>query len=124
MYLDKSEVTPPGKKLISNMSTRTKWMILAPLSLMLIGYGLCIFSEAGNLKHTGSSTTEWVLLGTYSLVLINGGLALFGQAVRYRVLTDIRRENRTELRKLENKLSRKVKMRPRAKKGKSSTKTS
>lgn len=121
MYLDKSEAIPPGKKILSNMSTQTKWMILAPVSLMLIGYGLCVFSEAGNLKHSGSPTIEWVLLGTYSLILINGGISLFGQAVRYRILTDVRRENRRSLRKLESKISRKEKTRP--KKGKSSTKT-
>lgn len=121
MYLDKSEATPPGKKILSNMSTQTKWLLLAPVSLMLIGYGLCVFSEAGNLKHSGSPTIEWVLLGTYSLILINGGISLFGQAVRYRILTDVRRENRRSLRKLESKLARKDK--PRSKKGKSSTKT-
>lgn len=108
MYLDKSQGKPPGKKLISNMSSHTKWMILAPISLLLIGYGLCVFSEAGHYKHTGNPTHEWVLLGTYSLILINGGLSLFGQAVRYRILIDVRRETRRSLRKLETKLSKKV----------------
>ena len=54
MYLDKTDAKPPGKRLIANMPIRTKWLILAPLGLVLIGYGLCVFSEAGHLKHTGS----------------------------------------------------------------------
>jgi hypothetical protein len=124
MYLDKSDATPPGKKIISNMSIHTKWLILAPLGLVLIGYGLCVFSEAGNLKHTGSPTVEWVLLGTYSLVLINGGLSIFGQAIRYRVLMDVRRETRSSIRKLETKLSsRERNKRSRDRKRKSSTKS-
>ena len=124
MYLDKSDAKPPGKKLLSNMSTHTKWLILAPLGLVLIGYGLCVFSEAGHLKHTGSPTVEWVLLGTYSLILINGGLSIFGQAIRYRVLMDVRRETRRSIRKLETKLSsRERNKRARDRKRKSSTKS-
>lgn len=106
MILEKSDIKPPGKKLLSKMTTHTKWLILAPVSLLLIGYGLCVFSEAGNLKHTGSRDVEWILLGTYSLILINGGLALFGQAVRYRVLMDVRKETRRSLRKMETKFAR------------------
>jgi hypothetical protein len=124
MYLDKSDSKPPGKRLLSNMSSHTKWLILAPISLLLIGYGLCVFSEAGDYKHTGSPTHEWVLLGTYSLILINGGLSLFGQAVRYRVLIEVRRETRRSLSKLETKLTKKVAPRnPKPRKGKSPTKT-
>ncbi|TDB64590.1 hypothetical protein [Arundinibacter roseus] len=124
MFIEKSDVQPPGKKIITRMSTQTKWLLLAPLSLILIGYGLCVFSEAGNLKHSGATTQEWVLLGTYSLILINGGLSLFGQAVRYRVLMDVHRETRRSMRKLEAKISRKQKLKRSAdKKAKSSTKT-
>jgi hypothetical protein len=127
MLIDKSDVNPPGKKLLSNMSTQTKWLLLAPVSLMLIGYGLCVFSEAGHLKHTGSPNVEWILLGTYSLILINGGISLFGQAVRYRILIDVRKETRRSIRKLETKFDSKDRAsrnRERSKKRKSSTKTS
>ncbi len=124
MIPEKSDAKPPGKKLLSKMTTHTKWLILAPVSLVLIGYGLCVFSEAGNLKHTGSRDIEWILLGTYSLILINGGLSLFGQAVRYRVLLDVRKETRRSIRKLETKFERgEREKRNRLKKGKSSTKT-
>ncbi|GAB2774664.1 hypothetical protein GCM10027275_17130 [Rhabdobacter roseus] len=98
------------------MSTRTKWLLLAPASLMLIGYGLCVFSEAGHLKHTGQPTVEWVLLGTYSLVLINAGIALFGQAVRYRILMDVRRETRRSLRQMEKRIENRKPRRKDAKK--------
>lgn len=124
MLLDKTDAKPPGKKLLENMTTHTKWLILSPVSLVLIGYGLCVFSEAANLKHTGKPEVEWILLGTYSLILINGGLSLFGQAVRYRVLIDVRKETRRSIRKVEMKITRNERdKRTRAKKGKSSTKT-
>ncbi len=75
---------PQGKRLLKNMSLRTKWIICSILGLLLIGFGLSVFSEAGNLKHTNQATTRWVLLGTYSLILINGGLCIFGQAIVFR----------------------------------------
>lgn len=81
------------------MSTRTKWLILAPLGLVLIGYGLCVFSEAAHLKHSGEPLSRWFLLGTYSLVVINSGISLFGQAVIYRTQIGLRREYRRRLRK-------------------------
>lgn len=89
----------PGRRLIKRMSTRTKWLILAPLSLALIGAGLCVFSEAAQARHTGAPFMQWFLWGTYSLILINGGLSLFGQAVRHRTQLDYRRFVRRELKK-------------------------
>ena len=92
-------VQPPGRRLVNRMSTRTKWLILAPLSLILIGTGLCILTEAAWAKHTNAPFEQWFWWGTYSLILINGGLSLFGQAVRFRVELDYRRFVRRELRK-------------------------
>lgn len=121
MIVPKAEAKPPGKRLLKKMSARTKWLLLSTFSLMLIGYGLCVFSEAGNLKHTGEPTVKWVLLGTYSLVLINGGIALFGQAVRIRVMMDVRQAIRRNNRKMEKDLEA---VRRLAKKSKSPTKAS
>lgn len=90
---------PPGRRLVNRMSTRTKWLILAPLSLVLIGAGLCVLTEAAWAKHTGAPFWQWFLRGTYSLILINGGLSLFGQAVRFRAQLDYRRFVRRELKK-------------------------
>ncbi|WP_019987726.1 hypothetical protein [Rudanella lutea] len=92
-------VKPPGKRVIKRMSTRTKWLLLSVVSLLVIGAGLCIFSEAAHLKHSGQPTGQWVLLGTYSLILINGGLCLLGQAIRFRVMMDTRRIVRREIKK-------------------------
>lgn len=99
-------VKPPGQRLVKRMSTRTKWMILAPVSLLIIGAGLCVFSEAAQAKHTGAPFRQWFLWGTYSLILINGGLSLFGQAVRYRAQLDYRRFVRRELKKRDRELER------------------
>jgi hypothetical protein len=90
---------PPGRRLVNRLSTRTKWLILAPLSLLIIGAGLCVFSEAAHARHTGAPFRQWFLWGTYSLILINGGLSLFGQSVRFRAQLDYRRFVRRELKK-------------------------
>ena len=92
----------PGQRVLKRMSTRTKWLLLAPASLALAAAGLCIFSEAANAKHTGQSFSTWFWLGTLSLVLINSGLSLFGQALRFRMQLDYRRFVRRELRKQKN----------------------
>ncbi len=97
---------PPGQRLVNRMSTRTKWLILAPLSLLLIGAGLSVLSEAGWAKHTGAPLRQWFLWGTYGLILINGGLSLFGQAVRFRVQLDYRRFVRRELKKRDREWAR------------------
>lgn len=81
------------------MSTRTKWLLLAPVSLALVGAGLCVLSEAGAAKHADAPFRQWFLWGTYGLILVNGGLSLFGQAVRFRVQLDYRRFVRRELKK-------------------------
>lgn len=90
---------PPGRRLVNRMSTRTKWLMLAPLSLMLVGAGLCVLSEAAWAKHSDAPFRQWFLWGTYGLILVNGGLSLFGQAVRYRAQLDYRRFVGRELRK-------------------------
>lgn len=95
---------PPGQRLIKRMSTRTKWLLLAPVSLLLIGAGLCVLSEAGWAKHTGAPIRQWFLWGAYGLILVNGGLSLFGQAVRFRVQLDYRRFVRRELKKRDRAL--------------------
>ena len=97
---------PPGQRLVNRMSTRTKLTIVAPLSLLIISAGICIFSEAANAKHTGAPFRHWFLLGAYSLILINGGIALFGQAVRYRAQLDYRRFVRRELKKRDREWAR------------------
>ena len=96
---------PPGKKLIKRMSTRTKWMILAPIGLILFSFGLTVLSEAAHQRRIGEPTQVWVLLGLYSLVLINAGLIFFGEALRFRILLDVRRETRRSMRQLLRKVN-------------------
>lgn len=103
---------PPGRRLVNRMSTRTKWLILAPLSLVLIGAGLCVLTEAAHAKHTGAPFQQWFLWGTYSLILVNGGLSLFGQAVRFRAQLDYRRFVRRELRKRDREYERRKRKTP------------
>jgi ABC-type siderophore export system fused ATPase/permease subunit len=76
---------PPGTKLLKRMSLYTKWLISAIGGLAMIGFGLCIFSEAANLKHTDAPFLRWFLLGSYSLIMINGGLSIFGKAIIYKI---------------------------------------
>ena len=99
---------PPGKKLIKRMSTRTKWMILAPVGLILFSFGLTVLSEAAHQRRTGEPTQVWVVLGLYSLVLINVGLILFGEALRFRILLGVRRETRRSMRQLLRKVNSKT----------------
>ncbi|WP_229208376.1 hypothetical protein [Dyadobacter psychrophilus] len=106
------------------MSTRTKWMILAPCGLLIFSFGLTVLSEAAHQRRTGVPTQVWVVLGLYSLALINGGLVMFGEALRFRILLDVRRETRRSMRQLVRKINIKAasKHKP-GKKTKSPTKT-
>jgi multidrug transporter EmrE-like cation transporter len=115
---------PPGRKLIKRMSTRTKWMILAPIGLLMFSFGLTVLSEAAHQRRTGVPTQVWVVLGLYSLVLINTGLILFGEALRFRILLNVRRETRRSMRQIVRKVNTKSSRKTKPdKKAKSPTKT-
>ncbi|WP_348066633.1 hypothetical protein [Dyadobacter sp.] len=106
------------------MSTRTKWMILAPCGLLLFSFGLTVLSQAAHERRTGEPTQVWVVLGLYSLALINGGLIMFGEALRFRILLHIRRETRRSMRQLTRKVNTKSPSKSKSgKKAKSPTKT-
>ncbi|WP_439555099.1 hypothetical protein [Dyadobacter sp.] len=98
---------PPGKRLIKKMSTRTKWMILAPCGLILFSFGLTVLSQAAHERRIGEPTQVWVVLGLYSLALINGGLIMFGEALRFRILLHVRRETRRSMRQIARKVNTK-----------------
>ena len=89
---------PPGRKILKRMSLYTKWLLCSVGSLIMIGFGLSIFSEAADLKHTNAPFLRWFLLGTYSLIMINGGLCVFGQAIIFKV----RIENKKLIKKILN----------------------
>jgi hypothetical protein len=100
---------PPGKQIIKNMTARTKWLILAPLGLVLIGAGLCIFNEAGEMMHHNEPFVRWFLMGTYSLILVNGGVVAFGQAIIFKTQTIYRQEMRREIKRLQKEMEAKLK---------------
>ncbi|MDW3197377.1 MAG: hypothetical protein R8G66_33680 [Cytophagales bacterium] len=62
-----------------------KWLLYAPLGLVLVGAGLCFVTESFGLKQSGAATMDWVLAGTGSLIVFNAGLCFFGEAVVCRV---------------------------------------
>lgn len=62
-----------------------RWIIQAPVGLVLIGMGLCFVVEAGLFKFRGAPTWQWVAAGTLALVVVNAGISLFGDAVLQRV---------------------------------------
>jgi hypothetical protein len=102
---------PPGRKVIKQIPLRLKWLILAPISLIIIGLGVCLVSEAAYLKHTGAPFFKWFAMGTYSLVILNTGIALFGQAVVFKVKMEYRREMRRETQRVEKDLKAAIRRR-------------
>ena len=62
-----------------------RWLIQAPLALTIIGFGVCLVSEAAMLKYGGAETWDWGLSGTLALIVLNSGLSLLGDSVLQRV---------------------------------------
>ncbi|MFT6998955.1 MAG: hypothetical protein ACJAQ4_002718 [Cryomorphaceae bacterium] len=60
---------------------KKRWLIFAPLGLVLIGTGLSMVVDAGMYRMTGAATLNWVIYGTAALVVFNAGLSFFGQAI-------------------------------------------
>ncbi len=73
-----------------------RWLVRAPLGLVLTGFGLSLLTEAALLKYNGASTWHWVLAGTGALVAFNVGLSIFGSAVVARVL-DLQERKKTDV---------------------------
>ena len=61
-----------------------RWLIQAPISLVIIGFGVCLVAEAAMLKYGGASTRIWFLNGTLALIVLNTGLSLLGDAILHR----------------------------------------
>lgn len=58
-----------------------KWLIMAPLGLVIVGMGICFVTEAAFLKFTDAPTWQWVAAGTGALSVFNAGLCVFGDAI-------------------------------------------
>lgn len=72
------------------MTEFKKWQFFAPLGLALIGLGLSLLGHSIGLKQANVSTLTWFGWGTLSLVLINARIAIFGEAVKARVLFELK----------------------------------
>lgn len=60
-----------------------RWLLLAPIGLAIIGFGVCLVAEAAMAKYAGNA---WFWRGTLALVVLNTGVCLVGGAVREEVL--------------------------------------
>lgn len=73
-----------------------QWAWQAPLGLVLVGFGLSLFGQAAIYKSRGESLKRWFLWGTASLIVINAGLCVFGDAVKHRVIYEIKQDVKVE----------------------------
>ncbi|MFZ9045672.1 MAG: hypothetical protein ACO2ZZ_07380 [Cyclobacteriaceae bacterium] len=69
-----------------------RWLIQSPVALLLIGFGVCLVSEAAMIKASGAETWSWFSSGTIALIVLNTGISLFGDAVLHRVRYERMRE--------------------------------
>jgi hypothetical protein len=74
------------------MTHKTKWLILAPSGLIVIGAGACLIGWATTLKNRGAATGKWVAAGTAALTVFNAGLSLFGRSIMEKTLYELREE--------------------------------
>lgn len=74
-----------GTKKRSSRYYYRRWLIQAPLGLVLIGFGLSLVAEAAMLKNNGGDLWAWVAYGTVALSVFNSGLCLFGDAILHRI---------------------------------------
>ena len=67
---------------------RRRWLLQAPLGLILTSAGLCMTIESGIWKFQGASTIEWILAGTISLIVMNSGLCVLIDSLRFRMKSE------------------------------------
>jgi hypothetical protein len=72
-----------------------KWLLQAPVGLVLIGFGASLIAEAAVYKYQGAATWDWVGYGTLALVVFNSGISVFGGAILHRVRYERERERST-----------------------------
>ena len=62
-----------------------KWLLMAPLGLVLVGAGLCVFGEALLMKYNNAPFWDWFWWGTGGLAIINAGISVVGKAIIHRI---------------------------------------
>jgi hypothetical protein len=75
------------------MTSFQKWRLFAPLGLATIGLGASLLGHSVQIKTEGAATLTWFVWGTVSLAVLNAGIAIFGDAVKHRVLYELRRQD-------------------------------
>jgi hypothetical protein len=71
---------------------RQKWQRFSPLGLALVGMGASMLGHSIELKTTGATFVGWFIWGTVSLIVLNAGLAVFGDAIKHRVLFELKQQ--------------------------------
>lgn len=110
MELPKSEGRPPGRKIIKRMPARTKWILLTIAGILLSAFGVLVLSTTAVYKYNGHPGSQWMILAFYGLTLMSSGVLVLGQAFRFRILIDVRREARRNIRSVEKKIQDQVKI--------------
>lgn len=72
-----------------------RWLLRAPVGLVLIGFGACLIAEAAMDKYDGAPTWQWVAYGTLALVVFNSGLSIFGDSILQRTRYERAKEKDT-----------------------------
>ena len=78
------------------MTHKSKWLLFAPVGLMVIGAGASMVHWAGSLKDKGGPAGTWVAAGTAALVVLNAGVSLFGRGVAESVLYQVREKSQPD----------------------------
>lgn len=73
---------------MSKNKHRKKWLTLAPLGLVLIGFGLSMVADAAIYRLNGAPTINWIAYGTIALVVFNSGLSVFGRSILEKVRSE------------------------------------
>lgn len=68
----------------------TVWLWEAPFGLLLVGFGLSLLGHAVIVKARDGAARKWFLLGTLALISVGAGLSIFGDAIKHRVLYELR----------------------------------
>lgn len=73
---------------------KKRWLIQAPVGLILFAFGLCLVIEAAFLKHGGAALVSWVAWGTVALVVTNAGLAILVDAGLWKIRDEMHPKHR------------------------------
>ncbi|MGF1490498.1 MAG: hypothetical protein ACFBSE_25690 [Prochloraceae cyanobacterium] len=74
---------------------KNKWLIKSVLGIFFLGFGLCLFSEAGIAKT--NNKRNWFVMGTVALSSIHIGIFSMFNAFEHKLMID------DDLKKLSNK---------------------